>query len=127
MPSPLKSPAEATDIPKKSFELCPFRMTSASASARLVPEIPPKKIKALPELLCPLLSSSSAPTIISSIPSPLKSPAEATEEPNSSFPLCPSRITSASASALREGSTQRGKLKSISGFIINFSSLLKTS
>ena len=98
-PSLLKSPADATDPPKRSPALCPFKITFASASARLVPVIPPKKIKALPELVNPLLSSRGAPTITSLFPSPLKSPAEATDRPKYSLALCPLRITLASASA----------------------------
>ena len=127
LPSLLKSPAEATETPKLSPALCPFKITSASASARLVPVIPPKKIKALPESLSELLSSFQAPTTISSIPSPLKSPAEATEKPKLSPALCPSRITSASASALKEGSTQRGKVKFCDESITSFSLISVTS
>ena len=56
-PSPLKSPAEATEKPKKSLKFVAVRMTSASASARLVPVVLPKKIKALPDKEFPLLSS----------------------------------------------------------------------
>ena len=94
VPSPLKSPA-AIDFffnapllikepPNSSPALCPFKITSASASAVLVPVIPPKNINALPDLFKELLSSSLAPTITSSLPSPLKSPADATvsSQPN---------------------------------------------
>ena len=113
LPSPLKSPAEATSAPNRSESLCPFRITLASASARLVPVIPPKKIKALPESLAELLSSNLAPTITSLLPSPLKSPAEATSRPNASPALCPFRITLASASARLVPVTPPKKIKAL--------------
>ena len=85
IPSPLTSPAPLTEMPKKSLAESPKKLNRALPSD-------PESTRAPPRFAPSLKKIPGAPTIRSSNPSPLTSPAPLTELPKKSLAESPLRL-----------------------------------